>query len=219
MANRECEKGYSCGASCISIEKECTQSVGAEGSKQISTYTHIAKKAKELSLPSYVEQTESSVTKGYNGQTVKSDIFSVSTTDGKKYELDIVAETWPIKDKNTGAAVQELIFTVDSTIDVDQAISRANKLRLAIATKSSILYTLRDKQDGALFVAEPYYEDGHGDSRRKFYEANGFKTHPVMDKYMFAKKAGNKLEPADFSFAEDVEAHYKKHGEWSPWEY
>lgn len=187
---KKCKKGLSCGGTCIEKRDKCLKVVGKSKSFRLTKVTYEIQKRARKGLG------EDDVKNSY--ETFKNRLIDREDRYAKDFSIKGKNETFLgrvklDRNKNTW----NVIFQVNESYDIDETISRGNKLAIGRAIKSELAAGISKIKDGSIFAADVYNGDGNGFTRQKAYEAAGFKKS-LTDGLMYAKKVNGILEPYEY---------------------
>jgi hypothetical protein len=196
-SKKNCKKGMPCGAGCISKTKKCKQKMGAGGGAYVD---HVSDPANlEKGAESSEEGKEPPLTDRFPPLNKKEpEPFEQKTKiDKNRVTTEIAGDSFQdsgVSKVSPPPYIQEVVITVNGTMDKGEKISEKDGFKLALASRAHVKEYVGSAKDGTVLSNSPYADDGFGAERSKLYQKAGFSA-PDENNMMYSIVSGGKNIP------------------------
>lgn len=177
----KCEKGFSCGLSCINKDLECNISLSGNASDTATKLTALISEVKPVGHEIKPRKPKSSLVE--SGELrVRPRAIRVSSKVGSHRTSSIAVKG--------GENIWNTLFDVDGGFDQIEEATRAERMAITSATRYDMERLFEAMPEGAIIRSSPADNDGLGHKRAKLYQRFGFSAPDVKGEQSSIKKDG-----------------------------
>lgn len=163
--SRKCEKGLSCGLSCINKELSCEIGLGTQSVDTANKLTTLISQTKPVGHTIKPRKPKSSLVE--SGELkVRPRAIRVSSKVGSHRTSSVAVKG--------GEGIWNTLFDVDGGFDQIEDATRAERMALTSATRYDMERLFEAMPEGAIIRSAPADNDGLGHKRAKLYQRFGF---------------------------------------------